>query len=80
MSTAFEHVSTLSLVGSQDRAERPELHPPGVQFGEALAVHVAADIVTPEPEADVRCGGGEVRLEVEGFPADQGITGETDLA
>src|SRR6478735_2805569 len=62
----------------QNGRERTELDPPGGQLVVLAAEHVAADVVAPPAVTDVRGGRGEVRLEVQGCPRHQRITGETD--
>ena len=60
-------------VEPQDGREHPELHPAGGQLVVPVALHMAADVVAPPAVAYVAGVGGEVGLEGQGLPADDGI-------
>ena len=63
---------------SVDRTERAKLVPAGFQMFVAVSTHVTADIVTPPSVADIRSGSSEIRLELQGFPRNNGVSREAD--
>ena len=70
----------LGRVGTQDGTQRTKLEPAYIEFGVyAVGVHVAADVVAPVAIEHVGGGGVEVGLEVERFPADDGVAREAYL-
>ena len=70
----------LRIAGMQaiDRAERAKLIPAGFQMFVAVPTHVTANIVTPPSVADIRRGSSEIRLELQGFPRNNGVSREAD--
>ena len=70
----------LRIAGMQaiDRAERAKLVPTGFQMLVTIATHMTANIVTPPSVADIRRGSSEIRLELQGFPRNNGVSREAD--
>ena len=70
------HKFAVAGVQPHDRRKHAELQPADLQFPVPHAQHVAADIVAPPAIADVRRRGGEIRLEGQAVPGDEGIARE----
>ena len=72
------HELRIAGMQSVDRTERAKLVPAGFQMFVAVSAHVTANIVTPPSVADIRRGSSEIRLELQGFPRNNGVSREAD--
>ena len=72
----FPGKGAVRAVQPHNGREHAELHPAGGQLVVPVALHMAADVVAPPAIACVAGVGGEIGLEGQGFPGDDGVPRE----
>ena len=60
------------------RGEHSQLYPASCHLVIFIASHMASDIMAPHAVADIGSCRGKVRLEVQRFPGDDGVSGKSD--
>ena len=60
------------------RGEHSQLYPASCHLVIFIASHMASDIMAPHAVADIGSRRGKVRLEVQRFPGDDGVSGKSD--